>query len=99
MEKIYSALGFMSGTSADGVDSSIIKSDGKDQILIENNEYNPFPQFLTDEIHNIKEKFERMNDSKIIVICLDPLYENQNPKSYAEKNTFRLWCSCLTHCP
>jgi len=38
-----------------------------------NHEFLPF-------IHNIKEKFERMNNSKIIVICLDPLYENQNPK-------------------
>ena len=62
MEKIYYALGLMSGTSGDGVDSSIIKSDGKDQILIENNEYNPFPQFLTDEIHNIKEKIQESSD-------------------------------------
>ena len=62
MEKIYYALGLMSGTSGDGVDSSIIKSDGKDQILIENNEYNPFPTFLTDEIHNIKEKIQESGD-------------------------------------
>ena len=28
MGKIYTALGLMSGTSADGVDASIIQSDG-----------------------------------------------------------------------
>ena len=31
MEKIYTALGLMSGTSGDGVDISIITSDGIDQ--------------------------------------------------------------------
>ena len=31
MDKIYLAIGLMSGTSMDGVDVSIIKSDGNDQ--------------------------------------------------------------------
>ena len=34
MEKNLLALGFMSGTSGDGVDSSVISSDGKDSIII-----------------------------------------------------------------
>ena len=31
MGKIFTALGFMSGTSMDGVDASIIKSDGNEE--------------------------------------------------------------------
>ncbi len=62
MDKIYCALGFMSGTSGDGVDSSIIKSDGKDQIFIENNEYNTFPSYLADEIHSIRDKIQESAD-------------------------------------
>ena len=34
MEKIYTALGLMSGTSMDGVDASIIKSDGDNEYAI-----------------------------------------------------------------
>ena len=34
MEKNLSALGFMSGTSGDGVDSSVISSNGRDSIII-----------------------------------------------------------------
>ena len=37
MEKNLSALGFMSGTSGDGVDSSVISSNGKDSIIIKYN--------------------------------------------------------------
>ena len=36
MEKNLSALGFMSGTSGDGVDTSVISSNGKDTINIPN---------------------------------------------------------------
>ena len=37
MEKNLSALGFMSGTSGDGVDTSVINSNGKDIVNIKYN--------------------------------------------------------------
>jgi Predicted molecular chaperone distantly related to HSP70-fold metalloproteases len=34
MSQIYSSLGMMSGTSFDGVDISIIETDGKDRVIL-----------------------------------------------------------------
>ena len=55
MEKNLSALGFMSGTSGDGVDSSVISSNGKDSILIKYNRFHPYPTSLSSNIHRVKE--------------------------------------------
>ena len=44
MEKNLSALGFMSGTSGDGVDTSGISSNGKDAINIKYNRFDPYPK-------------------------------------------------------
>ena len=62
MGKIYTALGLMSGTSGDGVDSSIIQSDGKDNFLIKSNNYDPYPLDLSNKIHIIKEKIQSSRD-------------------------------------
>ena len=62
MEKNYFALGLMSGTSGDGVDSSIIQSNGKDKFLVKSNNYDPYPINISEEIHRIKEKIQRSSD-------------------------------------
>jgi len=53
MNKKYFSLGLMSGTSGDGVDASIIESDGIDQIKGLSNNYHPYPSYLSGEIHRI----------------------------------------------
>ena len=44
--KEFYALGVMSGTSTDGLDFSLIKSDGKEKIKIIQNKYYKFNQKL-----------------------------------------------------
>ena len=62
MEKNLSALGFMSGTSGDGVDSSVVSSNGKDGIIIKFNRFDPYPSNLSNKIHRIKENILEMQD-------------------------------------
>ncbi len=62
MEKNLSALGFMSGTSGDGVDSSVISSNGKDSIIIKYNRFDTYPSKLSNKIHRIKENISKMQD-------------------------------------
>ncbi len=62
MEKNLSALGFMSGTSGDGVDTSVISSNGKDSINIKYNRFDPYPRNLSNKIHRVKESISEMQD-------------------------------------
>ena len=62
MEKNLSALGFMSGTSGDGVDTSVISSNGKDTINIKYNRFDPYPTNLSKKIHKVKENISKMQD-------------------------------------
>ena len=62
MEKNLSALGFMSGTSGDGVDTSVISSNGKDTINIKYNRFDPYPTSLSNKIHRLKESISKMQD-------------------------------------
>ena len=62
MPKNLSALGFMSGTSGDGVDSSVINSNGEDIINIKYNRFDPYPISLSKKIHDLKERISKMQD-------------------------------------
>ena len=56
MEKNYTALGLMSGTSMDGVDASIIRSDGNREYSIKFNKYFEYGEKLRQKLINIRTK-------------------------------------------
>ena len=62
MGKIYTSLGLMSGTSGDGVDASIISSDGTDEYNEIINEYFKYDQKIYENIHNLRGQILKSED-------------------------------------
>ena len=61
MSKSYYSLGLMSGTSGDGVDASIIQSNGDSEYKVILDKYFKYNHKIYENIHNLKEE---INDSK-----------------------------------
>ena len=62
MEKIYTSLGLMSGTSMDGVDASIIKSNGEDRYEVVFDQYFKYDDEIYEELVNIRDKINSSKD-------------------------------------
>ena len=62
MGKIYTALGLMSGTSMDGVDISIIQSDGKYEFHNILDEYFEYDVHLQEELIRLRNTVLTQND-------------------------------------
>ena len=58
MGKIYTALGLMSGTSGDGIDASIIKSNGQNEYKTLANRFYRYPKDTTEKIHRLKDNIQ-----------------------------------------
>ena len=64
MQKNWISLGLMSGTSGDGVDISIIKSNGINQYELIKDKYFEYDAEIYKDIHNLKEKINKIKDLK-----------------------------------
>ena len=62
MRKEYTSLGLMSGTSGDGVDASIIASDGDTKYEVIKDQYFEYDNDIYRKIHSLKEKIHGIND-------------------------------------
>ena len=64
MGKIYTALGLMSGTSMDGVDASIIQTDGKSKYKTILDKYFEYPHIIYQNLTKLRDKIKRSEDLK-----------------------------------
>ena len=62
MEKIYTSLGLMSGTSMDGVDASIIRSNGENEYESIFDEYFEYDEALYKDLVNLRSRINSIND-------------------------------------
>ena len=63
-KKIFTSIGLMSGTSMDGVDLSVIKSDGNDQFSSIYDTYKEFDDGLYNQLISLRDKIRNFTDLK-----------------------------------
>ena len=64
MNNFYYSLGLMSGTSGDGVDASLIYTDGKNDFEVISDTYEEYPGDIYSDYHSLKPKILNINDVK-----------------------------------
>ena len=64
MSKFYNSLGLMSGTSMDGVDASIIQSDGEKKYKVIADKYFEYPKILFQNLTKLRDKIKSAEDLK-----------------------------------
>ena len=64
MTKEYTVLGLMSGTSGDGIDASVIKSNGNDDYKVILDSYFGYPKEIFKSIHSLRGKIKNLKDLK-----------------------------------
>ena len=62
MSKNYYSLGLMSGTSGDGIDASLINSDGDTNYEVEINKFFEYENNFSQKIHSLKDKINTVSD-------------------------------------
>ena len=64
MGKIFTALGLMSGTSGDGVDASVISSDGNDHYSEIINKYFKYDEKIYYNLQKLRNQITNLEDLK-----------------------------------
>ena len=62
MEKFYTSLGLMSGTSMDGIDASIIRSDGENNYEPIFDKYFEYDEVIYSDLLNLRDKINSIKD-------------------------------------
>ena len=73
MKNLVTSIGLMSGTSSDGIDASIIKSDGENEVYFAGNHFLPYEEKVQSKIRNLKEKINLISDLKKNIPEIDSL--------------------------
>jgi anhydro-N-acetylmuramic acid kinase len=73
MSEEYTSLGLMSGTSGDGVDASIIQSDGDLKYQVIKDKYYEYDHQIHQSIHSLKDKIANFIDLKNFTVELNDL--------------------------
>ena len=73
MNKSYLTLGLMSGTSGDGVDASIIRSNGIDNYESISDQYFEYDKDIYKDFHNLKEKINSLKDLDKFSSVIEPI--------------------------
>ena len=66
MNKIYNSIGTMSGTSFDGVDVSLIRTDGQDTFEVKINLYEKFNEQIKSNLKKLKNNIKNTQDLNTI---------------------------------
>ena len=64
MEKFYTSLGLMSGTSMDGVDASVIRSDGENNYEPIFDKYFEYDELIYSDLLNLRDQINSIKDLK-----------------------------------
>ena len=73
MEKIYTSLGLMSGTSMDGVDASIIRSNGEDKYEVVFDQYFKYDKEIYNELIYARNKVNSSKDLETYSTLLEKI--------------------------
>ena len=84
MEKIYTSLGLMSGTSMDGIDTSIIRSNGEDKFEVVFDQYFEYDKELHKELVYINKDTIELNNKTLMRNRLISLLKSNS--SYNKRN-------------